>query len=105
MSLHDEVSTTCPNRLVPQLGTNACENNDLSDYPTQNARRPCFLSAAVRLLGFEYSYRLVFTLASSCLKAGMSVHATPLSVQVPQCFAIYNKSVNMQEPHILQTSL
>ena len=91
--------------MVPQLGTNACEDIDLSDYPTKNARRPCFQSAAVRLPDFEYSYRLVFTLDSSCLKASMSVHASPLSVQVPQCFAIYNKSVNMQEPHILQTSL
>ena len=91
--------------MVPQLGTNACEDNNQSDYPTKNARRPCFLSAAVRLPVFEYNYRLVFTLDSSCLKAGMNVHASPLSVQVPQCFAIYNKSVNMQEPHILQTSL
>jgi len=63
------------------------------------------MSAAVRLPDFEYSYRLVGTLDSSCLKAGMSVHSSPLSVQVPQCFAIYNKSINMQEPHILQTSL
>ena len=91
--------------MVPQLGTNAYEDNDLSDYPTKNARRPCFQSGAVRLPDFEYSYRLVFTLDSSCLKASMSVHVSPLSVQVPQCFAIYNKSVNMQEPHILQTSL
>ena len=69
--------------MVPQLGTNACENNNLSDYPTKNARRPCFLSVAVRLPDFEYSYRLVVTLESNCLKAVMSVHASPLSVQVP----------------------
>ena len=91
--------------MVPQSGTNACEDNNQSDYLTKNARRPCFLSAAVRLPDFEYSYRLVFTLDSNCLKASMSVHASPPSVQVPQWSAIYNKSVNMQEPHLLQTSL
>ena len=37
----------------------------------------------------------VLKLDSNCLKAGRSVHASPRSVQIPQCFAAFIRNLSI----------